>query len=93
MKAFQTFFCKRICLPVFSLCALLLLVGCSKVNKENYAKLSMGMNYDEVVAVLGEPDKCEEVMVAKSCNWGESPTSISVKFIAGKVALLSNEGL
>ncbi len=93
MGNLRTFFRKKTCLPVFSFCVFLLLAGCGKVNKENYAKLAIGMNYAEVVEILGEPDKCEEVLVAKSCNWGESPKFISVKFIAGKLAVLSNEGL
>lgn len=34
-----------------------LLIGCSKLNKENYDKLKVGMGYEEVVAILGKPDK------------------------------------
>lgn len=70
------------------------LVACSSpVNKANYDKLKMGMDYKEVVALLGTPDQSETAMGATSCVWGKPPATISVKFIADKVVFFNAEGL
>jgi hypothetical protein len=83
---------KFICL-IFVVGALLLSTGCSKVTQENYDKISLGMGYDEVVAVLGSPNLTEDTMGAKNCVWGKDPKSISIKFVADKVAFYSSKGL
>ena len=69
------------------------LLGCSKITKENYDKLSIGMDYKEVVALLGEPTKCDSVLLAKSCTWGGPPKTITVQLVSDKVALFQSEGL
>lgn len=69
------------------------LSGCSKINKENYDKLKMGMDYDEVIQLLGEPTQCESLIAAKSCTWGEPPKTITIQLIADKVVLFQSEGL
>lgn len=73
--------------------AILLLAGCSKLNKENYGKLKMGMEYNEVTGILGSPDNCTESMGTKSCIWGDEAKHIKVKFVGDKTALFSNTGL
>ena len=73
--------------------ALLVSAGCSKVTQENYDKISLGMGYDEVVTILGKPDVSEDTMGAKNCVWGKDPKSITVKFVADKVAFYSSKGL
>ena len=40
-------------------CALMLLVACSKVTSENYAKVQTGMTQAEVENILGKPNKTE----------------------------------
>lgn len=72
---------------------LLLLVACSKVTRENYQKLELGMSWQEVVQLLGEPDRCEALLNAKSCVWQEGDKSITVRFIGDEVILFSSEGL
>lgn len=67
--------------------------GCSKVTNENYARIETGMDYDEVVAVLGAPDEVTDAMGTKSAVWGRAPKTISVKFIADKVVFRSAKGL
>ncbi|HLF96133.1 MAG TPA: hypothetical protein VI457_03235 [Methylococcaceae bacterium] len=73
--------------------ALLSLIGCSKVTQENYDKLKMGQTYGDVEAILGKPDQCEAVLVAKNCRWGKEPKVITVNFVGDKVILFTSSGL
>jgi hypothetical protein len=80
---------------IFSiLCAsLLLTASCSKVTKENYDKLRVGQDYDEVVQILGKADECGGAMGIKDCRWGDANKHISVKFAGNKVVIFSAQGL
>ena len=69
------------------------LFGCSKLNRENYDKIKVGMDYQEVVSIIGEPDKCDSVLGAKNCIWGNENKNITIKFIVDKVAVPSMKGL
>lgn len=69
------------------------LAGCSKVSRENYDKLKMGMDYGEVVRILGEPETCDSLVGAKSCVWGKAPTTITIQMVGDKVILFQGEGL
>jgi hypothetical protein len=69
------------------------LTGCSKVNRENYDKLKMGMGYEEVVQILGEPEQCDAMVGVKSCTWGKAPKTITIQLLADKVILYQSEGL
>jgi hypothetical protein len=53
----------------------------------------MGMTYDEVVAVLGAPANCDDVMGVRSCKWGDDTHSVNVNFMGGKVLLYSSSNL
>jgi len=75
-------------LPAIALLALLA-AGCSKLTQENYAKLETGMKYDEVTAILGNPDKCSETLGVKKCTWGDEQKHININFVADKM-MLSN---
>jgi hypothetical protein len=89
-------FIPMIKLVVLVICmfSLLALTGCSKVSKENYDKIKIGMSYEEVVGILGKPDTCEEpIMKTKSCMWGSSDKQIKIKFAADIVAWRSSEGI
>lgn len=68
-------------------------VGCSKVSKENYDKLKVGMTYEEVRGILGNPDGCSETLGTKSCIWGDDKKRIGVSFIASKAVAFSSKGL
>lgn len=72
---------------------IVLLAGCGKLNLENYNKLKPGMDFDRVVALLGDPTECDEILGTKSCTWGEESKHVKVKFIADNVAFYSKEGL
>jgi hypothetical protein len=76
------------------LAALFALSACTKLTKENYDTLEMGMTPKEVSDVLGEPDNCSEALGTKSCIWGsEDGAHIKVSFIADNAATFSNNGL
>ncbi len=83
-------------LVVLAICvfSILALAGCSKVSKENYDKIKIGMSYEKVVGVLGKPDTCQEpVLKTKSCMWGSSDKQIKIKFVGDTVAWRSSKGI
>ena len=80
-------------LIVLLISSVLMCFGCSRVTQENYDKLSVGMDYEEVVKILGQPSECKSILNAKNCTWGDSSKRIAVKLIANKVVFLSSEGL
>lgn len=72
---------------------LLILLGCSKLTLENYSKISVGMRYEEVTALLGKPEKCDDVMGLRNCVWGNATRSINVTFAGDKVLVFSSTNL
>ncbi|WP_448547531.1 DUF3862 domain-containing protein [Thalassotalea fusca] len=72
----------------------ILLSACSKVNKENYDKLELGMSKEEIQAVIGGADNCEEAMGTLTCVWGDKDAKhIKVRFVADAAVTFSNSGL
>ena len=69
------------------------LFGCSQLTMENYSKITVGMPYDDVVKLIGKPDKCDDVMGFRSCTWGDASRSIDVKFAGDQVVLFSSSNL
>jgi hypothetical protein len=78
---------------LLALSLLALLLGCSKVKMANYAKIKMGLTYDQVVAILGKPDSCSEALYVRSCVWGGEERNITVNFMADKVVLYSSRNI
>lgn len=72
---------------------LMLLAACSKVTLENYDRLKIGMDYDEVVAMIGDPTECSEALGTRACRWGNNRRNIKVTFFGSKATLFSAEGL
>ena len=72
---------------------LFLTAACSKVTKENYDRIRTGMEYSEVVKILGEPRECSGVLGAKDCIWGDEEQYINVKLMGDKVVFFSSRGL
>jgi hypothetical protein len=72
---------------------LLALVGCSKLTMENYSKIAVGMRYDEVVKLIGKPDRCDDAMGVRSCRWGDEAHSAHVNFVGDQVLLYSSRNL
>ena len=69
------------------------LFGCSKVNRENYDKIKVGMEYFQVIKLIGEPDKCDAALGMKNCVWGNETKNITIGFIAEKVVMPTMTGL
>jgi hypothetical protein len=69
------------------------LSGCSKLTPENYSKLEVGMEYAEVVEIIGQPSECSAVLNAQSCQWTKGGKQIQAKLVADKVVFLSSRGL
>jgi len=69
------------------------LVGCSKINSENYQMLEPGMDYSQVEMLLGAPNECQEAIGLKQCKWGNEQRFIDIKFVADKVTIHSMKGL
>jgi hypothetical protein len=67
--------------------------GCSKLTKQNYDKLKVGMEYKEVTALLGDAPACDAAMGAKSCTWGGEQKNIVVNFVADKVVFMTCKGI
>jgi hypothetical protein len=78
---------------VLLMVAALLVVACSKLTPENYGKIKMSMPYDDVVDILGSPDKCDGAMGIKDCLWGGEKKHINVKFLNDKVIFFVGKGL
>lgn len=69
------------------------LTACSKVNQENYSKLSAGMSKAEVETLLGKPTDCSGALGMSSCTWGDQKSFISVQYAGDKVLMFSGQGL
>ncbi|MDO6567454.1 DUF3862 domain-containing protein [Alteromonas sp. 1_MG-2023] len=79
-----------------ALCLLtaLALTGCSKLNKENYDKLEMGMSQNEVSSVIGAADNCAKTLGTTSCIWGnEDAKHVKIVFMGDKAVTFSYDGL
>lgn len=72
---------------------LAMLLGCSKLTRENYGKIRPGLTYAEVVTILGKPDDCSEALFVRNCVWGNDRKNITVKFVGDKVLLYSSKNI
>ena len=80
-------------ITVMSLLLSAILFGCSKVNRDNYEKIKVGMEYQQVISIIGEPQKCDAALGIKKCVWGNENRNITVSFIGNKVFVPSMKGL
>lgn len=78
---------------ILGISLLLIMLGCSKLTLENYNKIAVGMGYDEVTTLLGAPEKCDDVMGVRNCQWGNEKRSVNVSFVGGKVLLYASSSL
>lgn len=78
---------------IIALSSLTMLLGCSKLTMENYSKIKMGIEYGDVVKILGKPDNCSEALFARSCVWGNEQKNITVNFVGGKVILFTSKNI
>lgn len=74
--------------------ALMLMVpGCSKLTPESYAKLKIGMPYNEVTTILGNPAACNDMVGFKRCRWGDDKRYVEVHFAGDAVLLYSAQNI
>ena len=73
--------------------ALILLSGCSKLTKENYDKIKTGMEYNEVVSLIGKPEGCSEALGLSRCKWKSGGATVKISFISNQVTLVSGKQL
>ena len=69
------------------------LLDCSKLTQENYEKIKLGMQYEEVVDILGQAQECDSSIGMTNCRWESNGKYIQIQFIADKVVLFSAKGL
>lgn len=80
-------------LPLALAVMTLALAACDRVTAANYDKLEVGMPYEEVVAILGEPSECAAVVNTKSCRWGKDDKYIDAKIVGESVIFLTAKGV
>ena len=78
---------------VIALSLLAVLIGCSKLTMENYSKIKMGVEYSEVVKILGKPDNCSDALFVRNCVWGNEQKNITVNFVGDKVLLVTSKNI
>ena len=67
------------------------LTGCaaSKVNKDNFDKIRLGMTQEEVQGLLGPPTEASGVELpifsGTASKWVQGDTTITIQFVNGKV--------
>ena len=72
-----------------SLC--LLLIACTRVNQENYDKVTSGMTYDQVINILGEPTKTTQLGLGElsttTAIWECQNAKVVIQFFNDKVKM------
>ena len=71
----------------------LLGAACSKVNMENYSRLKVGQSYDEIVAIVGQPERCDEVLGVRHCLWGSDSQGFKIGFVGNASLTMSAHNL
>jgi hypothetical protein len=76
-------------LPAMAACSL----QPDKVTRENYDKLELGMSFEEVSAILGEPATFSTWLGIKQYTWVEKGRHIHAKFLADSAVYYSCKNL
>ncbi|MEA3194409.1 MAG: hypothetical protein QOD26_2742 [Betaproteobacteria bacterium] len=75
--------------------AVLLLCGCAKVTQDNYTRIEDGMSEQDVMTLLGKPNRSNSIgllgLSGTSSSWVSDDAAINVRFLNGRVALKSFE--
>lgn len=65
--------------------SLISLTACNKLTQENYSKLTIGMERNQVESLLGKPVECQNILAAMNCTWQEGESSINIQFLNNKI--------
>ena len=81
---------KTVSHAILTVCLAVLLVACgSKLNQDNFNKITNGMAYADVVKILGEPTSSKSGgalgFTASSSVWQDSKAQITIVFLNEKV--------
>ncbi len=82
---------RLLCLVIVAALLSLGLAGCagSKINKENFDKIKLGMTQAEVQAILGPPTEASGIEIplfeGTMSKWVQGDTVITVQFLNAKV--------
>ena len=89
MKQRQALFIQR------SLAAMVLLgAGCSKITKQKYNKLEVGMEFNAVKGIIGDDARCVSFTEgSKPCTRNDELKNSMVKFVDGKVIAMASNGI
>ena len=79
-------------LAVLGACALLA-AGCSKLTVDNLDRLKVGMDFDEVVDIIGKPQSCDEAVGVRNCTWSDKDRTVQATFAAGKLLVTTSRNL
>lgn len=63
------------------------------LTAEKYAQIKVGMDYPEVTALIGKPDRCDEAIGLKTCSWGDEKRGATLRFVGEKVVFHSSTNL
>lgn len=66
----------------------LLLAACGKLDMVHYDRLKVGQSYDEVVGIIGKPDRCDDMLGLRKCQWGNDNRYVRVTFAGNTVLTL-----
>ena len=78
---------------IMLLVSMAMLLGCSKLTVDNYAKIKTGMTYSEVAEILGKPDSSSEALFVKNCVWGNEQKNITVNFVGDKAIFSTSSNI
>jgi hypothetical protein len=79
---------------LFAALALLpLFGGCDRLTLDNYSRISVGMPYAEVTELIGDPERCDDALGVRNCQWGDEERSVQVSFVGGKAILFASRNL
>ena len=70
-----------------------ILLACSKLTLENYGKIQVGMPEDQVFALIGKPDTCDDVLGISNCTWTDGDKTVNISFAGRKVLLFASRNL
>lgn len=68
--------------------SIVLLAACGRLDMAHYEKLKVGQSFDEVVSILGKPDRCDEMLGLRQCQWGNDNRYVRVAFAGNTVLTL-----